>query len=214
MWGAATPPPGNSLRLEFQVDEARLYSPWLRADSGRQRQPAAPSHEHCGAPGVTNQRARGWGRGRAEPAPGALIGPARKIQLPEYWPERQVCKLRPAGACNPTLLGRPAPHSPLQATPRAARNPWHARTRAENQVELRTQGRPRPLDVCDRGLRLRVGRGTGRVCEAGLREDLGIRLWVLNLRLEAEHGLTPHPSEHPRELAEEKVTRESDQGRS
>lgn len=55
--------------------EARLYSPRLRADSGRQRQPAAPSHEHCGAPRVCNaeprQRAAGAGdagrdRGRGE----------------------------------------------------------------------------------------------------------------------------------------------------
>lgn len=38
--------------------EARLYSPGLHADSGRQRQPAAPSHEHCGAPRVCNAEPR------------------------------------------------------------------------------------------------------------------------------------------------------------
>ncbi|KAL0625918.1 hypothetical protein AAY473_004971 [Plecturocebus cupreus] len=42
----------------------------------------------------TNQRARG----ERNPPRGALIGPARATQLQENGSERQVCKLRPAGA--------------------------------------------------------------------------------------------------------------------
>lgn len=51
--------------------EARLYSPGLHADSGRQRQPAAPSHEHCGAPGVCNAEPRQRAAGAGECEEGA-----------------------------------------------------------------------------------------------------------------------------------------------
>lgn len=48
-----------------------LYSPRLHADSGRQRQPAAPSHEHCGAPRVCNAEPRQRAAGAAECEEGA-----------------------------------------------------------------------------------------------------------------------------------------------
>lgn len=53
----------------------------------------------------TNQRAGG----EPSPPPGALIGPARKTQLRESRPERQVCKLWPAGADRLALGGAPGP---------------------------------------------------------------------------------------------------------
>lgn len=51
--------------------ETSLYSPRLHADSGRQRQPAAPSHEHCGAPRVCNAEPRQRAAGAGECEEGA-----------------------------------------------------------------------------------------------------------------------------------------------
>lgn len=58
--------------------EARLYSPGLRADSGRQRQPAAPSHEHCGAPRVCNAEPRQRAAEAGECGEGAREGGRRR----------------------------------------------------------------------------------------------------------------------------------------